>query len=144
MNTTQMLRTLFGVARQYGVNSEQLHDAASLQFNKSSLKLLTAAEAGALIDGMRKAAGDRPFAGPRRQAMGTHGSRGRRGDTAQLVNERELQMLADAAERVGWDAARLAGFCERQIKKSAPVTMAELNRVLWALKSMERRRSGVK
>lgn len=139
MNQAQMLRTLFGVARQYGVNSEQLHDAASLQFGKSSLKLLTAAEAGALIDGMRQAAGDRPFSGPRRQAMGTHGSRGRREDTAQLVNPRELQMLAEAAERLGWDVGRLEGFCQRQIKKSAPVTIAELNRVFWGLKSIGRR-----
>jgi hypothetical protein len=140
---TRMLRALFGAAREHGISSEELHDVASFGFGKSSLKDLTRREAYRMLDGIRgkvqtSASGVR---GPRRHAMAVHGHKDydHSGDPVYLVNDRELQMLREAAERRGWDEAALQKFCQRQISADRPRTMAEFNKVFQPLKTMNRR-----
>jgi len=139
----RLLRAIFGAAREHGISSEELHDSTSIGFGKTSLKTLTRREAYQLLDGIRGRVqpGTSGVKGPRRYAMASHGRRGHdhSADPVYLVNERELQMLRDAASRRGWNEESLRKFCQRQIKKDAPQTMSELNKVFQPLKAMNRR-----
>lgn len=73
-------------------------------------------------------------------AMGTAGRKDSDGavGTEFLVNSAEMEMLRKAATLRGWSAQTLDAFIARQLK--GPVrTVRDLNRVLWAVKAMNRR-----
>ena len=48
-------------------------------------------------------------------------------------------MLRDAAALREWDQATLTNFISRQLSKPVMVTLADFNKVFWALKAMNRR-----
>lgn len=143
----RVLRAIFAAARERGVTHEELHDTIWISWQKRSLKDLTAEQAGLLIDGLRGKQAQprrehrRSFAPGRRDAMSAHGRRDydASGDPAYLVNAREIEMLREAAELRGWGEATLRNFIARQIGRNDIRTMAEFNKVFWALKAMNRR-----
>jgi UTP:GlnB (protein PII) uridylyltransferase len=145
---TKYLPAIFAAAREKGVTHEQLHETIWVSWQKKSLKDLTAEQAGLLIDGLRgKSQGahryrsNGPFTPRRREAMQAHGRKDydRSGDAVYMVNARELAMLREAAEVRGWSEETLRQFTKRQIGHETPRTMAELNKVFWPLKAMNRR-----
>jgi hypothetical protein len=139
----RILRALFGAAREHSISTDELHDAACAGFGKTSLKTLTKIEAYQLLDGIRGTSrqGASGVKGQRRKAMAVHGHKAHdaSGEPIYIVNAREIQMLREAAERRGWDEESLRRFCQRQIAKDSPRTMAEFNKVFQPLKSMNRR-----
>jgi hypothetical protein len=137
--TNKMLRVIYAVAREHGISNEELHDAISIGFQKTSLKQLTARESMQLIHGMRGK--QSRFAPDRRRAMNAHGRKdyNRDGQTEYLVNDRERKLLQEAATLRGWSDETLIQFVTRQLGKDTVRTMTEFNKVFWALKSMNRR-----
>ena len=138
---SKLLRTIYAVAREFGVSNEELHEAIQAGFQKQSLKKLTKREACHLIDGLKGKPASRLDAG-RREAMASHGRKDHRrqaGETEYLVNAAELNLLQRAAALRNWPEATLAAFVERQLGRQTIRTMAEFNKVFWALKAMNRR-----
>jgi len=74
--------------------------------------------------------------------MASHGRKDHRrqaGEAEYLVNPTELNLLHRAASLRNWSDATLAAFVERQLGRQTIRTMAEFNKVFWALKAMNRR-----
>ncbi len=117
----------------------------------SSFLDLGRAEAGALIDDLKRSLGQevRPaWRRPRdRQAALAAGTHGRRGDDRSvqvMAGPEELQELDQLRERLGWTRE---AFEKWLVSPTSPVggrtqlrTLADCNRVRWALKAMVRRR----
>jgi hypothetical protein len=138
----RLLRAIFASARAHGVTNEGLHETIWLTLQKRSLKDLTTDEAMQLLDGLNGKEYRPPqnFSYRRRQAMSLHGRKDhdRSQGAAFLVNEREIKMLGDAAALRGWSAETVAAFIERQVGHEIR-TMADFNKVFWALKRMNKR-----
>lgn len=134
---TRLLRAIWACAREHRVHAEALHEAIEAGFHKTSLKALTRREAYQLLDGLRGKSDDGRSA--RRWAQGNHGRRNVADRTEHLVNEREMQMLREAASRRGWTAETLKAFIRRQIHADTIHTMRQFNKVFWAIKAMNRR-----
>jgi hypothetical protein len=133
----RLLRAIWACAREHRVDGEALHEAIQAGFQKTSLKQLTRREAYRLLDGLR---GKRDGGiASRRWAQGNHGRRNIADRTEHLVNQRELQMLREAAALRGWTEETLQAFVRRQIKAEMIHTMQQFNKVFWALKAMNRR-----
>jgi hypothetical protein len=144
MPDAKMYRVIYGVCKQCAVDNELLHDIVRMRFSKDSLKNLTKRECAQLIDGLR---GKEQRFGRSGHAHTGRGAAmqqdGRKdaanGGTEYLVNERELRMLREVATLRGWDMDTLDRFIRRQLRGRAIRTMADLNKVLWPLKAMNRR-----
>ncbi len=137
----KIITAIFAAAREHGVDKEGVYDAIRIGFKKDSVRDLTRPEALSLIVGLRGGKNSPNFAPGRRKAMAGNGRKRSTAQTEFLINDAERQMLLDAAAALGWDASRLEAFCQRQIKKGAPCTMSEMNKVLWALKAIARRKA---
>lgn len=139
MPDNKYLRAIYAAAREHKVDSEGLHETALARFKCASLKDLTNAEACDLISGIR---GITRKTWQKRQAMGTHGRRDTLlspGEATYQPTPGELYALQQAARTRNWSAEALAAFAMKIIKKPAPQTQAEYNKLLWALKTMNRR-----
>lgn len=136
-------RAIYGVCRQEGIDNDLLHLIVEQRFGKTSLKLLTEHECRELLDGLRQRWGGRGVSGlkgtARGRATAMEGRRDERGQVEHLVNARELALLREAAALRGWSQETLDAFCRRQNGGRALRTIGDLNRVLWALKAMNRR-----
>jgi Protein of unknown function (DUF1018) len=135
----KLLRTIYAAAREHHISNDDLH-ASIATIGKQSLKDLDAAEACTLLDGIRGIQRHKPWA--KREAMGTAGRRDRRGredNVTHLVTPGEMQRLKEQAGLRGWSPETIAAFVLRQLGKDKIVTTADCNKVLWALKTMNRR-----
>lgn len=148
MPDAKLFRAIYGCCKEHGVDNEGLHDVVRLRFNKASLKELSNRECYELMDGIRGKATQRRGGGvsghsytERGAAMQSAGRRDSDLGVEFLVNTREMEMLRELAEQLGWSAAALQAFCQRQNKGQGVKTLADLNRVLWGLKAMLRRRA---
>ncbi|MFB3828941.1 MAG: hypothetical protein ACE15B_19400 [Bryobacteraceae bacterium] len=143
MPDVKYIRAIFATAREHGISSEEVHDAIWAGWEKKSVKDLTTAEACQLLDGLRgrRRSTRSGCDSRRRHAMGNHGRRDydRSQDPNYVINEREMQMLREAAALRNWDEGVLTRFIERQLGRPEIRTMAEFNRVFWPLKAMNRR-----
>jgi len=74
------------------------------------------------------------------RAAGTHGRKAHYDASGvMLAGEQQFALLATLRHAIGWDQARLDVFVARQLGGAAIRTMADANRVIWAIKSMMRR-----
>jgi hypothetical protein len=139
-------KAIWAAARENNVDRDGVYEAIKVGFSKTSVLALTKMEAQRLITGLRGGKQSANFSASRRRAMGGAGRKdAEQQQELHLCNEREHKMLREIASQLGWDSARLQAFCRRQIKRESPLSMAEFNKVLWALKAMtgrERRRNG--
>jgi hypothetical protein len=136
---TPLMRAIHAAARENKCSNEELHEAIEAGFKLKSLKELTKRQAYALLDGLRGK--PRATNQPRRDAQAFHGRRGydASADAIYPVTDREQQLLREAANLRGWNDATLTGFIDRQLGKPVMVTLADFNKVFWALKAMNRR-----
>jgi hypothetical protein len=146
MPDNKYLRAIYACAREHSVSNEELHEAILNGLGKQSMKDLTNAEASRLLDGLRgkrqSAAGgasghrnsDRghAMAAAGRKTEGDYGAN-------YLVNHSDRDVLTQAAKLRGWDEQQLQRFIARQLKGKPLRTLRDLNKVLWAVKSMNRR-----
>jgi len=135
------LRTIYGAAREHGISNDELHDVIA-EWGHISLKELSQSEYYKLLDGIRgrrEASGSMAFSEEAKWAMGNHGRKDVAIAVEVLATARDVQLIRECAALRGWDEGTLLRFIERQIKKPRITTKAEMNKVLWGLKSMNRR-----
>ena len=131
-----VLRAIFGVARECSVSNDELHEAIMAGCRKKSLKDLTRREAFRLMDGLRKTAGQ--TSPNRRRAQAAHGRKDVDPDVIYQPTGREWAMLRKAAALRNWSEEALGEFILRQLRREIR-TLADYNKILWALKAMNRR-----
>jgi hypothetical protein len=113
----------------------------------SSFRELSAGEANTAIDAIQKLLPPELLKRKRpsrrtAQAYGTAGRRGREAGEIQLVDAPTLELLNRLLAQLGWTRERLDAFLHSRkspVRSGAIRTLAEANRVLWALKRMARR-----
>lgn len=124
----------------------------SLGYRVSSFSTLTADEARRLIDILKQLCGQpvgeqpqpwhRVPARDRAHEAGTAGRKGVRSAVIHLVSPDDLARIDDALQRLGWSQDRFEAWLQSSSSplhgegKPAIRTVAEANKVFWALKAM--------
>ena len=127
---------IFGLASKHGVDHESLRDlAAEVSDGRvDRLSMLSFEEANRMI---HRLGGD-PFAGngsPRR----TVNYQRQQAGVQQIAQPAQLSLMRDLAAGRGWSDESLEKFCLRVIKYPRPRTTAETNKIIEALKAMNKR-----
>ncbi len=116
----------------------------------SSFNALQPDEAAQLIETMKKALGQeinpakRHRQRPGRDLALAYGTSGRRGETSneiRLVDAPTLELLDRLRQQIGWSCERLDAFLKSKhspVPSGAIRTLAEANRVVWAMRRMRR------
>ncbi len=153
------LQTLWGLlAAKEGLDPKSREPrlawcGAALGHYVESFKLLTAADARALIDKMQACLPPELIQRRRRsreraRAAGTEGRRLAPGRSsrapASLPDAQTLDLVRRERDALGWSQERLEAFLRSRTSPTrgrAPVTLADWNRVLWALRGIHRRQA---
>jgi hypothetical protein len=158
--TSPQLRTLHTL---FGLYSRHLLDPsgcdprtarlawASQQLGRriASFRELSGLEAAQLIDRLKQLLGQETKVAPSRrrpgrrtaQAYGTAGRRGRNDKEILLVDDETRRLLDGLLAKLGWTSEQLDFFLHSRrspVKSGTIRTLAEANRVIWALKNMLR------
>lgn len=128
--TSAQVRRIFGLARARGLDEAELHTLVSDATTKTSIAALNITEADAVISRL----GGEPLAARR-----TLQYRRRKAGVSQVVQHGQLELIAKLASQRHWSAAALVEFCRRQCGHHPLRTTADANKVIEALKSMNRR-----
>lgn len=128
--TYQQVRCIYGEAKRCGLDNDALHELVFDVTAVSSLSILTYAQAQKVIERLK----GRSFA-PRRTLQ----YRRQRAGIKQVVQESQLRLIAELAAQRHWTVDTLSKFCERQCKHPRPRTTDDANKVIEALKSMNKR-----
>ena len=142
------LKALHAEATKRGLAHSYLHDLAEQRFGVDSLARLDQAQLREMYKAVTgkalflKHRGVRSAAG--RRAAGTAG----RGDepaasrkVARFPSADDFEMLAATLERLGWTRETFSNFVRRQLKgRGEIVTLADFNKVYWAMKGISQRR----
>jgi hypothetical protein len=147
------LQTLWGLfCRQANLDAKDR--AARLEWaagaigrQTGSFRELTADEANIAIDAIQKHLPPELLKRKRpsrrlAQAYGTAGRRGRDEKEVRLVDAETWRLLDVLLARLGWTRERLDGFLKSRkspVRSGAIYTIADANRLIWALKNMSRR-----
>lgn len=128
------VRAIFGLARRAGHSDEDRHAViASITDGRTdSVKDLTFDEANSVIEHY---GGNAFKPAPRRTVL----YRRQKGGVKQLVSQSQLELLASLASQRNWSAEALTKFCERQCGHYPLRTTEDANKVIEALKAMNRR-----
>lgn len=132
--TTEQLRAIFGLGRSLGMAKEDLEELAfDLTGGRTArLSQITFDEANAIVVRLN---GD-PFPAPGHVARRTMAYRDQKAGIKRIESARHLRLISDLAAKRGMSEAALAGLCKRIIKRTHPVTTAQGNKVIEALKAM--------
>jgi hypothetical protein len=151
---SKMMRGLHAEASKRGLSHDGLHELVEKRYGVASLSQLSEAQ---LREWYREFSGK----GFRHRGMGSAsrrraaGAAGRRqpdqpinrstdqSKVIELASADDIAMLIDLAGQIGWSVTALHKFVARQIGRENIRTMAEFNKVLWALKAIARRK-GIK
>ena len=141
--TVNQVRCIYGEARRHGLDDEALHELVASVLMEScqgssptvregavSIASLTYAQAEAVIQRLK----GRGFV-PRRTLQ----YRRQKAHVHQLVTREQLTLIAELASQRNWSAQTLADFCRRQCKAEKPRTTGDANKVIEALKAMNKR-----
>lgn len=139
------IQRMFGLAKDKAAAAgmdtkeylEQLADQVTLG-ETSSLKPLTFEQANDMITVL----GGDPFRAYGNSKRNENYKKQQAGIKT-IETDAHLKLIDEYAAKLGWDADRLRGFCNRQIKKDVPTTTAEGNSVLEGLKAMANRAGNV-
>jgi hypothetical protein len=145
---SKMMRGLHAEARKRGLSHDGLHELVEKRYGVRSLSQLSEAQ---LREWYREFSGKgfrhRGIApGSRAWAAGNAGKKaapdGAR-KVVELAGADDIAMLIDLAARIGWSVTGFHKFVARQLGREQVRTMADVNKVLWALKTIARRK-GIK
>jgi hypothetical protein len=135
--TTGQVRAIFGEARKCGLDNDALHEvvASVLSTQHSargevSIAKLSYSEADAVIERLK----GKSFV-PRRTLQYRRAKQG----IKQVVQEGQLTLIAELATQRNWPAQTLIDFCIRQCEHHPLRTTEDANKVIEALKSMNKR-----
>jgi hypothetical protein len=152
-NQLKRLQTLWGLfCRQASLDAKDREArlswvADAIGRKISSFRELSDGEANTAIDAIQKLLPPEMVKRKRpsrrlAQAYGTVGRRGHEQEEIRLVDAATLALLDRLLGRLGWTRERLDAFLRSRkspVRSGAIRTLAEANRVIWALKRMLRR-----
>lgn len=129
--TTPQVRAIFGESRKCGLDDEQLRDTVeSVTGRTRHISELTYVEAERVIEKLKgKSFVSRRTLQYRRAKQGIK----------QVVQEGQLTLIAELASQRNWSAEALVNFCQRQCGHHPLRTTEDANKVIEALKAMNRR-----
>ena len=132
--TTGQVRAIFGLARSAGHSDDERRAiiAQVTEEKKHSVRDLTFDEANLVI---KHYGGDAFKPAPRRTVLYRRQQRG----VKQIVSSAQLELIATLASQRQWSAETLRKFCVRQAGHFPLRTTEDANKVIEALKSMNKR-----
>jgi hypothetical protein len=131
--STAQVRAIYGIARRSGLDDELLHDTVeSVTKRTRSIAALTRLEADQVIAHLK---GEAFTPTPRRTVQ----HRRKRAGVQQVIQQGQLDLIASLASQRGWSAQTLIDFCKRQCGHHPLRTTKDANKVIEALKSMNKR-----
>lgn len=129
--STAQVRAIFGEARRCGLDSDALHElVAGLVPGTGSIKSLTFTQAEAVIEKLKGSS----FV-PRRTLQW----RRKKSGVTQVVQKSQLQLIAELASQRNWSSETTVNFCRRQAGHYPLRTTQDANKVIEALKAMNKR-----
>lgn len=129
--TTAQVRAIFGEGRRCGLDPEAIRDVVEDVTRRTrSVGQLTFAEAERVIQRLK----GQGFV-PRRTLQ----YRRQKAGVQQLISQEQVTLIAELASQRNWSAETLSEFCRRQCKRARPRTTSDANKVIEALKAMNRR-----
>ena len=121
MDNQKLIKKLWATAREYGVDSEQLHDMANTELCKVSIRSMTQKELLYMIDRIK-------------------GKQCRAPDIPGMVTYKQKCLIESLAKKLGWDdnPARLAGFIRKYAKTDSAewLTRTQASSIIEGLKKM--------
>ncbi len=135
--TTDQLRAIFGLGKGLGMEKSDLEELAAAKTGGKveRLSLLSFDQANEMI----KHLGGDPFPGAGHVAARTANYRKQKAGVKTVESTKHLRLINDLAAKRNMSAAGLASLCMRIIKKPAPLTTAQGNKIVEALKAMNAR-----
>ena len=133
MITEGQTKLIWALARQLGMESDDLHELVSLTTGKDSIKALSTKEGADVIDNLVRAGGRvKRKRKPRRDLPP---------NVVELLTPKQARFIKYLEKKLGWQDSpeRLKGFIKRSIKKEVVRTKREAMKVIEGLKSMAER-----
>jgi predicted subunit of tRNA(5-methylaminomethyl-2-thiouridylate) methyltransferase len=129
--TNGQVRAIYAEAAKHGIDADLLHDVvADVTRRTRSVKALTYIEAQRVIQRLK---------GKDFVPLRTLQYRRQQAGVPQLVSKDQMNLIAELASQREWSIETLQKFCKRVCKREVPRTTADANKVIEALKSMNRR-----
>lgn len=129
--TFGQVQAIHAEARRRGLDREALRDTVESVTNRTrSIAELSHAEAQKVIQRLK---------GNSFVPLRTLQYRRQRAGIPQLVTPAQLKLIAELASQRDWSVETLAQFCKRQCKREVPRTTQDANKVIEALKAMNRK-----
>lgn len=129
--STSQLRAIFGEARRCGLDDEALREVvADVTHGSTSISKLTFTQAESVLQRLK---------GKAFVPLRTLQYRRQQAGVKQVVQEGQLKLIADLASQRHWSADALINFCKRQCGHHPLRTTEDANKVIEALKSMNKR-----
>lgn len=133
LKSTGQVRCIFGLARQKGMDKDLLHETVlSVTKRTERISLLTYVEADAVIAHLK---GKDYIPTPRRTVQ----HRRKRASVQQIAQPAHLDLMHSLARQRGMSDEGLEQLSNRIIKHFPPRTTSETNKVIEAIKAMNRR-----
>ena len=129
--STSQVRAIFGEAKRCGLDDETLREiVADITHGSTSISTLTFAQAEAVIQRLK---------GKSFVPLRTLQYRRAKAGIKQVVQEAQLTLIAQLASQRNWSDETLVNFCKRQCGHHPLLTTEDANKVIEALKSMNKR-----
>jgi hypothetical protein len=121
------------LARQQGLNSDQVHDLVYVNTGKKSVKDLKGQEANAIIEHLIR--GGAQFKGKKKTRVSLPWN------VVELASQKQREFIETLAGELGWmdDPARLRGFIKRAVKRDRVITRQDGIKVIEGLKNILKR-----
>lgn len=135
--TTDQLRAIFGLGKSVGMDKDSLMELANEMTDGKveRLSLLTFDQANAMIVHL----GGDAFPAPGHVAVRTANYRKQKAGVKTVESTKHLRLIADLAAKRNMSEIGLASLCMRIIKRTSPQTTAQGNKIIEALKAMNKR-----
>ncbi len=134
--TQQQNRAIWALAHKLGFNDDDVHQLVEEVTGKQSIRALSRKEADDVIV---KMGGTPFFRDTKNTPRRTVSYRRQQTGVATLVSDSQIDLLNSLAARRGMSAQGLKSLCLRMIKREAPLTTKDANKIIEALKAMNAR-----
>ena len=132
------VRAIWAIAREKGIDSDLLHEivaevlvsTGSGSDRVASISALTYSEANRVIERLK---------GNAYVPLRTLQARRQRAGVKQVVTREMLKKITELAAQRNWSVMSLRNFCIRQCGHSKPRTTEDANKIIEALKAMNKR-----
>jgi phage gp16-like protein len=133
MITEGQAKLIWVLARQLGMDSDELHEAVSGVTGKDSIKGLSSNEAAKVIDSLVHAGG--------RVKKKRRPPRDLPYNVVELLSPKQARFIKYLEKKLGWqnEPDRLSGFIKRSIKRDVVRTKREAMKIIEGLKAMAER-----